>query len=275
MRMHVRARVLLVTICALSLGVAGTTPVRGDTAPARLRMVDLALDSPNIDVYMDGTRAWSDVNYRTISKYADVSAGSHRFEIRKAGADASSSPVAAVEQALNPGGFFTMWTAGTFDDLRAAVFSDASVPNPSPNFCVARFVHSTPVVPDVDVFVKGPNARFEKVSFLHATDYAQMPAGIYDIQLKAAGTEQVIFTISNFNADGGHIHSLAAAGGVGRAIELVEMYDAASAAVTPVGAAQTGEGGLQLPSAASAMVGVLAVVLVLALIVAPRRRLSP
>jgi hypothetical protein len=130
-------------------------------------------------------------------------------------------------------------------------------------------------VPDVDIFVQGPNARFEKVAYMHASDYAQMPAGIYDIQLRVAGTDQVIFTVNQFNADGGHIHSLAAAGGVNRRVEVVEMYDAVSAAVTPAEAPKTGEGGLAHGQAAGYALGVLAIALLSVLVLPVIAALAP
>jgi hypothetical protein len=74
--------------------------------------------------------------------------------------------------------------------------------------------------------------------------FQRMPAGTYDIELRESGSNQVIFTARNFEAEGGHVYILAAGAGAGRPVELVEMYDSASAEVTPESGVKTGAGGL-------------------------------
>ena len=73
-----RALHLAVLATALAAVTVLLVPVvaAGDSGTARLRLVYLSSDSPAVDFYVDGTRVWSAVNYRTISNYSDVSAGS-------------------------------------------------------------------------------------------------------------------------------------------------------------------------------------------------------
>jgi hypothetical protein len=85
----------------------------------------------------------------------------------------------------------------------------------------------------------------------------------------------------NFEAEGGHFYTLAAAGGVGRPVELVEMYDSTSAAVTPAAGVQTGEGGMafrRLAPMFAAVLGILGLlgfaVLGSAIVLVRRRRLA-
>jgi hypothetical protein len=105
-------------------------------------------------------------------------------------------------------------------------------------------------VPKVDLMVNGANVREANVSFMEASGYQRMPAGTYDVELRESGTSQVIFTAKNFSSEGGHIYTLAAAGGLGRPVELVEMYDSSSAEVTPQSGVKTGGGGLAVRQAA-------------------------
>ncbi len=89
-----------------------------------------------------------------------------------------------------------------------------------------------------------PTALYRNIGFTEASPYLQIPAGHYDIELRVAGSNRAIFKLKDFNADGGHIQTLAAAGGIGRPVELVQMYDSTSVAVTPQGGAATGAGGM-------------------------------
>lgn len=246
--MH-RALQLAVLATALTAVAVLLAPVvaTADSGTARLRLVYLSSDSPAVDFYVDGNRVWSSVGYRTISNYSEVSAGAHSYQVRKAGSAPDSTPIASLQQSLNVDGYYSMVAAGKVDQLKASIISDAPPPNPPPDYCQARFLQASPDVPSVDVVVIQPNIVYPGISFMSASDYVRMPAGTYDIELRTAQADHkgsVIFTVKNFNADGGHIHTLSAAGGVGRPVEMVEMYDSSSAAVTPAGGAQTGAGGM-------------------------------
>jgi hypothetical protein len=275
MRRALQSAAVATVVAALT---ALTVPVvaAGDPGTAHLRLVYLSSDSPAVDLYVDGAKAWSNVGYRTISNYADVSAAGHSYQVRKAGSAPDSAPVAQVQQVLNADGYYSVVAAGKFDQLRASVISDASPPNPPPDTCQARFLHASSEVPAVDVVVTQTNSTLPSVSFMSASDYFKVPAGIYDIELRTPQPDhngKAIFTVKNFNADGGHIHTLSAAGGAGRPVEVVEMYDSTSAAVTPAGGAQTGEGGMALRGYASAgLVLVPLGLLAAALLVLARRR---
>jgi hypothetical protein len=270
MRRALRYAGLAAALAALTVSLVPAIAA-ADAGPAHLRLVYLSSDSPGVDFYVDGNKVWSDVNYRTISNYTDVAPGSHSYQVRKAGAAPDSPPLVQVQQALNSDAFYSVVSAGKVAELKAAVLPDASPPNPPPDYCQARFLEASPDVPAVDVVVVQPNVVYPNVSFMTASDYIRMPAGIYDIELRTAQSDhkgKVIFTIKNFNADGGHIHTLSAAGGVGRPVELVEMYDSSSASVTPSGGAQTGGGGTWLERHALAPLvlvplGLLGVALVL------------
>jgi hypothetical protein len=238
---------LAATSVAMLAAVVMPALALADSGTAKLRLVYLSSDSPNVDFYVDGNKAWSNVGYKTISNYTEVSAAAHTYAVRKAGAAPDSQPMAQVQQTLNADGYFSVVAAGKFEDMQAKVITDAATSNPPPGYCQARFLQASPTVPAVDVVVTNPNVVYPNITFMNVSDYVRMPAGIYDIELRQATPDHkgtTIFTIKNFNADGGHIHTLSAAGGVGRTVELVEMYDSVSAVVTPSGAAETGGGGL-------------------------------
>ena len=250
--------VLFAVVAALFAVLLSPLTARAQPGTAWLRQVYLSSDSPNVDLYVDGNPAWSNVAYKTISKYLGVDAGTHLYQVRRTGAAPGSPPAGQVQATLKADSYYTVAVAGKFEDMRLSVYDDAPGPNPPPDHCMARFLHAAADVPRVDVVVNGTGVLYPNVSFMEASKYIQMPAGVYDIDLRTAGTNTVIFTVKKFNADGGHIHTLAAAGGIGRPVELVEMYDSTSSVVTPQGNAQTGEGGLVLRQLAPAALGLIA-----------------
>jgi len=230
---------------AFSLAAGATTASAADDQ-ARVRLYYLSPDGPHVDFYVDGTRAWSDVTYKTVSTYAAVAAGQHHFQVRPAGSAATSQPLADVAQSVVASGYYTVFAGGKSSDFKAGLFSDG-FPNPPAGKAVARFVHMAPEVPGVDVKLKDGTTLFSNIAFLQSSPYAPFPAGSYDVQLvgvNGSTAGQVLFTTSATLGAAGTVYTLIGTGGVGQPVELVETRDAASAGVSPQGGAGTGEGGM-------------------------------
>jgi hypothetical protein len=81
------------------------------------------------------------------------------------------------------------------------------------------------------------NARFPS-----ASDYQEVPAGSVDVEVRKAGSGEVLAKASNVRLPSGSISSLVAVGGIGQKLELLDIRDAASA-VSAAGGVATGAGG--------------------------------
>jgi hypothetical protein len=244
---HIRRVCLLGLVSALLAMLVAPVTARADMSMAgksAVRLVDLSSDPQTADFYVDGNRAWSGVGYKTVSNYIEMGPGNHVYEARKAGSPAGSPPLVRVQEMMKPDSYYSVMTAGWFDSLKASVLNDGSSATPTPDICQARFINATPDL-TIDVSVRGLNADFPNLGFLQASSYGQLPKGVYDVEIKDRANQKVIAIVQNFVAPGGHMHSLAAAGGKGSPVELVEFYDAMTADAVPQGAAHTGMGGAQ------------------------------
>ena len=81
-----------------------------------------------------------------------------------------------------------------------------------------------------------------RVEFPQATDYAEVDAGTYPIQVKAAGTDDVLLE-ATLEIEAGTIYSVAAVGGAGKDVELLPIVDATGVGQPPAGGISTGAGG--------------------------------
>jgi uncharacterized protein DUF4397 len=81
------------------------------------------------------------------------------------------------------------------------------------------------------------NARFPS-----ASDYQELPAGSADLEVRKAGSGEVLARADNVQLASGSISSLVAVGGIGEKLELLDLSDAA-AAVSAAGGVATGAGG--------------------------------
>ncbi len=90
--------------------------------------------------------------------------------------------------------------------------------------------------------VEGGPTLFEGAEFPAATDYAEVDAGTYPIQVKAAGSDDVLLEAS-LEVKAGTIYSVAAVGGAGKDVELLPIVDATGTGQPPAGGIATGAGG--------------------------------
>jgi Domain of unknown function (DUF4397) len=219
------------------------TPALAATQPnGLLRVAYFSPDGPAVDVYVDGGRILTNVVYKTVGTYQSLPAGGHRVEFRQTGSAAGSPALASASTTLSPGAYYTAAALGKVAQLTAVVFNDGFTP-PVAGKAELRALHFAPEVPAVDIAIKGGPVIFSSVGFPEATSYAAVAGGSYDLEFRAAGTDQVLLTARGVTIKAGAVESLVGVGGVGRPIEVVQVQDAAAAAVAMAGGAEGAGGG--------------------------------
>ena len=255
---------LTTLLLAASPGVA-----RADNS-GKLRMGYFSSDAPAVDFYVDGQKAWSDIGYKTVSQYINVTAGNHTITVRTAG-QPNSAPLAEGQQSIDANSFFTGIAAGKISQQKVAFYPD-SLSTPAAGKSMVRFVHLAPEVPGVDVRVVNGPTLFTNIAFLGSSQYAAVDAGTYNLALYPTGASSpTLFTANGVEIPPGVIATAIGSGGVGVPVELVKVLDAASAPTTPQGGAATGGGGLAFRNAAG-MAPVLFGLMMTALLLGLTRR---
>jgi Domain of unknown function (DUF4397) len=231
---------LVLALCTASL-LALPVAAGAQADPARVRVAHFSPDAPNVDVYVNGDRVLSDVAYKTVSDYLELPAGSYDLAVRPAGAAATSDPVVEATAEVEAGQAYTVAAVGALADIALEIFTD-DLSAPGAGKAKVRVIHAAPEVPAVDVAVEGGPTLFEAVEFPSATDYAEVDAGTYTIQVKAAGTDDVLLE-ATLEVKAGTIYSVAAVGGAGKDVELLPIVDATGVGQPPAGGISTGAGG--------------------------------
>jgi hypothetical protein len=230
---------------ALALGAACllAVPVTAgaQSSAALVRVAHFSPDAPAVDVYVDGDRVLSGVEYPAVSEYLELPAGSHELAVRPAGAAASSDPVIEATASVKAGAAYTVAAVGALADIKAAVFGD-DLGAPAAGKAKVRVLHAAPEVPAVDVAVEGGPTLFEGVEFPEATDYAEVDAASYPVQVKAAGGDDVLLE-ADLAVKAGTVSTVAANGGAGTDVRLLPIVDATGTGRAPHGGIATGAGG--------------------------------
>jgi hypothetical protein len=231
---------LVLALCAAAL-LALPVAAGAQGSAALVRVAHFSPDAPAVDIYVDGDRVLSGVDYPTVSKYLELPAGSYELAVRPAGSAASSDPVIEATAEVEGGSAYTVAAVGALADIRAEILAD-DLGAPASGKAKVRVIHAAPEVPAVDVAVEGGPTLFEGAEFPSATDYAEVDAATYPIQVKAAGGDDVLLEAS-LPVKAGTIYSVAAVGGAGKDVQLLPIVDATGTGQAPHGGIATGAGG--------------------------------
>lgn len=257
---------LLLGLTAMVLTLITTvTPAAAAQSPARVRVIYTAAEGPaNVDVYVDGSRFWSGVPYKSVTAYFRVASGSHDIKIRAAGSGSGGSVLASVQQTTDAGAFYTTVVADKQSDLKIAVFTDG-FPQQTAGKAVVRFIHTAPEVPGVDITpVNNCSTKvFTNIAFMQGSPYLAVDGGTYNLELHTSGQcDAALFTASGVPLPAGIVNTVVALGGEGKSVEAMLVPDAASALNAPNGGATTGEGGLAgdgFPTGLAALIALMIV----------------
>lgn len=200
---------------------AGPT-VAEDPGTASVRVAHFSPDAPNVDVYVDDQVVLEDVPFPAVSDYLNLAAGEHTFAVRAAGAEATSDPVFEASATLDADEAYTVAAVGTLDSIGPAVFAD-DLSDPAAGSAHVRAIHAIPDVGPVDVAPEGGDPVIAGLASGEASSYIPVPAGDYTFEVRAAGTTDVLLTISATLADG-TITSVAAVGEAGEGTARLEAY---------------------------------------------------
>ncbi|HEX2375414.1 MAG TPA: DUF4397 domain-containing protein [Actinomycetota bacterium] len=231
---------LVLALCAASL-LALPVAAAAQGSAALVRVAHFSPDAPAVDVYVNDDKVLSGVGYPTVSKYLELPAGNYDLAVRPAGAAASSDPVVEATAEVEAGAAYTVAAVGALDDIAAEIFAD-DLSAPASGKAKLRVIHAAPEVPAVDVAVEGGPTLFQGAEFPSATDYAEVAAGTYPVQVKAAGGDDVLLEAS-LPVKAGTIYSVAAIGGAGKDVRLLPIVDATGTGQAPHGGIATGAGG--------------------------------
>ena len=204
--------IVSVLVMVLTLGlIAGLGEAQ--TGTARVRVVHASPDAPAVDVLVDGTRAIAGLGFKAFSSYASVPAGQRKFQVFPAGTT-MGMPVIEVAPTLMAGKDYTVVALGRLAGIAPGLFEDDNQA-PAAGKARVRFIHGSPNAPAVDIAVTGGPVIFPNVAFTAASGYAEVDAGTYNLEARAAGTSTVALAVPGVRLEAGRGYTVIAVGLLG------------------------------------------------------------
>jgi hypothetical protein len=235
------AAVVLAALTAVLLTMSGIAA--GAEEQALVRVAHFApglLKGDVYVVYVNGRLQLKGVPFKTVSDYLKVKPGRFKVEVREAGQPVSSAPVVAATVKLQAGKAYTVAVFGQLTSVKAALLTD-DMSRPGKSKSKLRLIQAIPGEQAVDL-VTGGDVLISGARFPSASDYQEVPAGLVEVEVRKAGTSEVLAKARKVKLPSGSISSLVAVGGIGEKLELLDIRDAFASAA-PAGGVATGAGG--------------------------------
>jgi len=190
-------------------GTLGALAIEDAGLPAMLRVAHLSPDAPAVDIWANGSIILENVPFQGISGYLEVPAGEYRVQVTPTGAAEPIVIDATIELGINKA--YTVAATGLLaDGLEAIVLMDDMMT--LADAAKVRFVHTSPDAPAVDVGVSGGPVLFRNASFREASEYLAVDGGLYNLEVRLAGTMTVALPLPGVSFASGTNYTVFAIG---------------------------------------------------------------
>jgi hypothetical protein len=214
--------------------LAALVPVMGVSAQgeqARIRIVHASPDAPNVDIWVNGSVAVSNLAFNDATDYIALAAGDYAVAVTPTGGTAADAVIEAT-LTLAAGMDYTVVAVGQVAEIAPLVLEDNNAA-PADGKAHIRVVHASPDAPAVDITVAGGPVLIADLAFPTASDYVPVDAGTYDLAVRPTGTETSALDIDGFVADAGTIYTVFATGRAGDgSLGVLPLVDATNPSAT-------------------------------------------
>jgi len=173
---------------------------------ANVRIVHASPDAPAVDVIIDGAVVASDLSFGEVTDFMSVSPSSHQIQVVPAGSDAAS---AVIDTEFDPdsGKGYIIAAAGLLADIEAKVY-DVDMDNLDSNQSRLRAINLSPADGTMDVYQTGGDELFGDIGFGDSSDYEDIDAGSYDLEVRPHDQATVAVSLPGFQVAAGSAYAL-------------------------------------------------------------------
>ena len=191
--------------CAAILGI-------GMDSDACLNVIHASPDAPNVDVWVNGEPALTDVAFQDFSGWLALPAGEYHVVVTPTGETADAAVIDAT-LTLEAGVAYHVAAVGTVAEIQPAVI-EADLSATTDDGARVRVIHASPDAPAVDIALTDGDVLIPNLAFGAASDYLEVPAGSYDLEVRVAGTTDVALALPGTALDGNMLYDVIAVGTV-------------------------------------------------------------
>jgi hypothetical protein len=214
-----RRFVLLLGVVLLVLGLSTTAMAVHHMA--MVRVVHASPDAPAVDVWVNDAVAFSNAPFKGITSYAELPAATYNVKVVPTGA--TTPVVIDTDITINlEDRWYTVVAVGELASIEPVMIVDNNNA-PAAGYANVKFFHASPDAPGVDIAVKDGPVLFADVKFKNASDYLAVGAGTYDLEVRLAGTPDVVLDVPGVAFADGSVYTIFAMGLAGGTPSLMAV----------------------------------------------------
>lgn len=198
------------TPSAEDMGNAFTALGIGEEGDAAINVLHLSPDAPAVDVLLNGDVALENVAFGDFSGWVAVPAGEHQVQVVPTGEMADAAVIDAMVE-VESGAAYHIAAVGKVAEIQPAIFQ-ADLSMLEGENARIRVIHTSPDAPAVDIAVAGGDVLIENLEFPNASDYLEVPAGSYDLEVRPTGTMDVALDLPGVELEAGMVYDVFATG---------------------------------------------------------------
>ncbi|MGD8485431.1 MAG: DUF4397 domain-containing protein [Chloroflexota bacterium] len=185
--------IVAITLLTLGATLPGAVAADEPEAMADVRVLHAAGGASAVDIFASGAQLGGPLDYGQITDYIEVPAGVYQVQVVPSGSTpAAGSSVIDTQLELAPETMTTVVASGSLDaGIVPVVLLDA--PEPGDAISQIRFSHFVFYAPPVDIAADGAEVIVPDLAFAQSAGYLDLPEGEYDLELRLAGTSDVVF----------------------------------------------------------------------------------
>lgn len=180
---------------------------------AYIRIMHASPNTPSVDIYLDGNPILKNAAYKGVSQYYPLMSGEHNLKVYSSGQSNNLIIDANITIPQN-----TISNIALVGIIPGIGFYPISEPIASQKFgrpCL-RFVNLSPNSSALDMVLSDGTRVFDGVKYGGSTVYACLSAGTYNIQVRQAGTNNVMFTLPGVELTADNYYTIYTLGLVGK-----------------------------------------------------------
>lgn len=191
--------------CTAALGIGA----EGDSC---INVVHASPDAPAVDVYLDGELALSELAFGAFSGWVPVPAGDHQVQVTATGQPLDTAVIDA-DVTLDAGAAYHVAATGLLAEITPQIYP-VDLSELEADTARVRVIHASPDAPAVDVAVTGGDVLISNLEFPNASDFLEVPAGTYDLEVRPSGTTDLALPLPGVEFETGMVYDVFAIGHV-------------------------------------------------------------
>lgn len=201
------------TIAVSPLSTSAQDPTAPpEEGPATIRAVHAVPGAPSVDLLVDGQPVGQNLAFGAASEYAPIAPGTHQVQLVPTGQQADAA-LSTTEVEAQSGTAYIVTALGAANAVEAQV-NEVKLDPVEQGKARVRVIHASPDAGNVSVAVAGGDELFGEIEFKSDSDYTDVDAGSYALELRAADGGEVLLSAPQIVFDQGRIYDVVALGQV-------------------------------------------------------------